>query len=79
MWCSLIVAVACWLLKRIFRVSRTGPTLRATSFTASGHSIGEILTAGEWKSSAFLRYCQADNLSVSALLNVVLADDLEGE
>ena len=39
------------------------------------YSIGEILIAGEWKSSAFLKYCQADDLSVSALLNVVLADD----
>ena len=40
---------------------------RATSLAASGHSIGEILIAGEWKSSVFLRYCQADDLSVSAL------------
>ena len=30
-------------------------------------------------SSAFLKYCQSDNLSVSALLNVVFADDLEDE
>ena len=52
---------------------------RATSLAASGHSIGEILIAGEWKSSAFLKYCQADDLSVSALLNVVFADDLEDE
>ena len=48
---------------------------RATCLAPNGHSIGEILTAGEWKSSAFLRYCQADDLSVSALLNVVLEDN----
>ena len=48
---------------------------RATSLAANGHSIGEILIAGEWKSSAFLRYCQADDLSVSAFWKVVLEDD----
>ena len=48
---------------------------RATSLAASGHSIGEILVAGEWKSCAFLKYCQADGLSVPALLTVVLEDD----
>ena len=52
---------------------------RATSLAASVHSIGEILIAQEWKSSAFLRYCQADDLSVSALLNVVLEDDHDDE
>ena len=52
---------------------------RATSLAASGHSIDEILIAGEWKSSAFLKYCQADDLSVSTLLHVVLADDPEDE
>ena len=48
---------------------------RATSLAASGHSIGEILIAGESKSSAFLKYCQA----VPALLNVVLEDDPEDD
>ena len=43
--------------------SRAG---RATSLAASGLSIGGILIAGEWKSSAILRYCQVDDLSVSA-------------
>ena len=38
-----------------------------------------ILTASEWKSFAFLQYCQADGFSVSALLNVVLEDDLEDD
>ena len=35
---------------------------RARFLAASGNSIGEILIAGERKSSAFLRYCQADDL-----------------
>ena len=44
------------------RTSRTGESLRATPPTANGHSFGEILTAGEWKSSSFLKYCQAVTL-----------------
>ena len=52
---------------------------RAPSLAAIGHSIGEILLAWEWKSSAFLKYCQAADLSVSALLHVVFADDPEDE
>ena len=46
---------------------------RATSLAAAGSPIGVILAAGEWKSSAFLRYCQADEISVSAVLEVVCA------
>ena len=37
--------------------------------------IGVILAAGEWKSSAFLRYCQVEEISVSAVLEVVCAED----
>ena len=48
---------------------------RATSLAAAGSPIGVILAAGEWKSSAFLRYCQADEISVSAVLEVVCAED----
>ena len=48
---------------------------RATSLAAAGSLIGVILAAGEWKSSAFLRYCQADEISVSAVLEVVCAED----
>ena len=48
---------------------------RATSLAAAGSPIGVILAAGEWKSSAFLRYCQADCISVSAVLEVVCAED----
>ena len=39
------------------------------------HSIVEIFTVCEWKSSAFLKDCQTDDLSVSALLNVVLENN----
>lgn len=45
---------------------------RATSLADAGYGIGDILAAGEWKSSAFLRYCQADGVSVPGLLHVVL-------
>ena len=48
---------------------------RATALAAAGAGVAEIWAAGEWKSSAFLRYCQADELSVPALLDVVLAGD----
>ena len=48
---------------------------RATSLAAAGSPIGVILAAGEWKSSAFLRCCQADEISVSAVLEVMCAED----
>ena len=48
---------------------------RATSLAAAGSPIGVILAAGEWKSSAFLRYCQANEISVSAVLEVMCAED----
>ena len=48
---------------------------RATSLAAAGSPLGEILAAGEWRSSAFLRYCQTDELSVPGLLAVNLDDD----
>ena len=57
------------LLGTIFKAGR------ATSLAAAGSPIGVILTAGEWKSSAFLPYCQADEVSVSAVLEVVCAED----
>ena len=48
---------------------------RATSLAAAGSPFGIILSAGEWKSSTFLRYCQADDVSVSAVLDVVCTED----
>ena len=44
---------------------------RATSLAAAGSPIGVILAAGEWKSSAFFWCCQADEISVSGVLEVV--------
>ena len=41
---------------------------RATSLAKSGHPIGVILAAGEWKSAAFARYCHAEDLDVSSVL-----------
>ena len=58
--------------KCILKAFRAG---RATSLAAAGSPKGVILAAGEWKSSAFLRYCQADEISVSAVLEVVCAED----
>ena len=48
---------------------------RATSLAAAGPLTGIILAAGEWKSSTFLQYCQADEVSVSAVLDVVCTED----
>ena len=59
-------------LKCDAQVFRAG---RATSLAAAGSPTGVILAAGEWKSSAFLRYCQANDISVSAVLVVVCAED----
>ena len=56
--------------------SCTGKTRR--SLAAAGSLIGVILAEGEWKSSAFLRYCQADEISVSAVLEVMCAEDEDG-
>ena len=77
--------VLCRLLTLLGHLDASQVTLksvragRATSLAAGGHSIGEILIAGEWKSSAFLEYCQANDLSESALLDVVLEDDPEDD
>ena len=56
----------------ILKAFRAG---RATSLAQASSPFGVILAAGEWKSSAFLQYCQADEISVSALLEVVCAED----
>ena len=55
----------------------------ASHITQKGFRAGRATSlahiAGEWKSFAFLRYCQADDLSVSALLDVVFEDDHDDE
>ena len=44
-------------------------TLSATSRATNGHSSGKVLVAGEELSSAFMVYCQAEDLSMSTLLS----------
>ena len=48
---------------------------RATSLASAGCSLGQILAAGEWRSAAFLRYCQIDELDTPSMLNAVLQSD----
>ena len=48
---------------------------RATSLAAAGSPLGVILAAGEWRSAAFLRYCHADELSVTSMIEVACEDD----
>ena len=48
---------------------------RATSLAAAGSPMGIILAAGEWKSSTFLQYCHANEVSISAVLDVVCTED----
>ena len=52
---------------------------RVVSLAAAGHSIGHNMAAGEWRSIAFLRYSQADELAVPAMLNVAVEADEESE
>ena len=78
---------AAWLTKTrrlLALLSHTGASLctlkgyragHTTSLAASGHTIGDILAAGEWRSISFLRYCHADELSVPALIVVVFEAD----
>ena len=47
---------------------------RATSL-AKHHPIGTILAAGEWKSKAFLRYCHAEDLDITAVLEDLFEHD----
>ncbi|CAK0809240.1 unnamed protein product, partial [Prorocentrum cordatum] len=41
---------------------------KATSLAAAWSPSGVIVAAVEWKSSAFCRYCQADEMSATAVL-----------
>ena len=50
---------------------------RATSLAATVSPLCDILAAGEWRLSAFLRYCQTDELSVPGLLAVVVENDAD--
>ena len=42
---------------------------RATALAAKGVSLGDILRAGEWRSSAFLRYVDEDVVDAAQMLN----------
>ena len=48
-----------------------------TTSLAKTHSIGEILAAGEWRSAAFLRYCQTDELEISSVIDELMRVDDE--
>ena len=45
---------------------------RATELACQGRSIGFILQAGEWKSSAFLKYIDEQAVDEAQLLDMVL-------
>ena len=50
----------------------------ATALAACGHSLGDILRAGEWRSSAFLRYVDEDMVDGSSVLAAAIdASDVE--
>ena len=46
----------------------------ATSLAAEGKSLGQILSAGEWRSTAVLSYVDEDTVDASEFLNLVLED-----
>ena len=45
---------------------------KATEMARQGHSLGEVLTAGEWKSRAILNYVQESAIDSAALLSETL-------
>jgi hypothetical protein len=60
------------LTLKVFRASR------ATAMARAGCSLGEILIAGEWRSSAFARYVDIDSLNpVRALETAMETSDNE--
>ncbi|CAK0812009.1 unnamed protein product [Prorocentrum cordatum] len=54
-----------------FKAFRAG---RATALAAAGKSVGSILTAGEWRSAAFLAYVDEDIVDKAQLLNAALEE-----
>ena len=54
-----------------FKMFRAG---HATSLASEGKSLGYILNAGEWKSTAVLSYIDEDTVDASQFLELVLAD-----
>ena len=52
-----------------FKSIRAG---RATEMAKEGSTIADILMAGEWRSRAFLRYCDIDAVDANELLTTTL-------
>ena len=61
--------------KFTFKAFRAG---KATELAKAGATLGSILLAGEWKSSAVTRYIDEDALDAPALIGIV-ADGSDGE
>ena len=51
---------------------------KATAMAAEGRGLGEILTAGEWRSKAFLRYIDEDMVDAAQLLSEAI-EQSDGE
>ncbi len=51
---------------------------KATELAKAGTTLGQILAAGEWKSSAVTRYVDEDALDASALVSMV-TEESDGE
>ena len=52
---------------------------KATCMASQGCSLGEILTAGEWKSKAFLNYVDESTIDSARLLKESVESDGEEE
>ena len=52
---------------------------RATDMAKKGSSVGTILNAGEWRSSAFLRYVDEDAVDLSYAMEEIMASGDESE
>ena len=59
-----------------FKSIRAG---RATEMAQEGHNIAEQLTTGEWRSKAFLRYCDVDSTPKTLLIATLDHSEDEGE
>ena len=53
----------------MFKAFRAG---KATALAAAGKTVGQILTAGEWKSAALLNYVDTDVVDQAQLLDQVV-------
>ena len=52
----------------------------ATELAAHGHTIAEIMKAGEWRSKTFIDYADSDIIDKEVFLNTILdVSDAEGD